>query len=64
MPDISMCINTECPLRQSCHRYTAIPSEYRQAYTTFKYRLINDNHIACDGFISNNGQPKKSDVAH
>jgi len=32
MADISMCSGKDCPLKDSCYRYTAEPSEYRQAY--------------------------------
>ena len=32
MPDISMCEGTGCPSKDSCYRFTATPSEYRQAY--------------------------------
>jgi hypothetical protein len=32
MPDITMCPGTNCPHKETCYRYTATPSEYRQAY--------------------------------
>lgn len=32
MADITMCNNTECPLRMDCYRYRAKPNEYRQSY--------------------------------
>lgn len=32
MPDISMCKGKHCPLKESCHRYTAKPNEFRQSY--------------------------------
>lgn len=32
MPDITMCKDKECPLKNECYRYRAIPSEYRQSY--------------------------------
>lgn len=35
MPDITMCLNDECPSRWRCHRYTARPSE-RQSYSKFE----------------------------
>ena len=37
MPDISMCLNKECPLKDNCYRYVAKPSEFRQSYSEFKY---------------------------
>jgi hypothetical protein len=32
MPDITMCPGTNCPHKETCYRYTATPSEHRQAY--------------------------------
>lgn len=37
MPDIAMCLNEECPLKETCYRFTATPSEYWQSYMDFKY---------------------------
>lgn len=34
MPDISMCANTDCIMRDLCYRHRAIPSEY-QSITYF-----------------------------
>lgn len=35
MPDISMCSNTECELKNECYRFKAKPNPYRQAYADF-----------------------------
>lgn len=32
MPDITMCEGTGCPAKESCYRFTAKPSEFRQSY--------------------------------
>ena len=32
MPDITMCEGKDCPLKETCYRYTATPNEYRQSY--------------------------------
>jgi hypothetical protein len=32
MPDMSMCQGTDCPLKETCYRYTAIANEFRQTY--------------------------------
>ena len=32
MPDICMCEGIECPLKDSCYRCTATPSEFMQSY--------------------------------
>lgn len=34
MPDITMCMGHECPIKETCYRYTAIPSKYWQSYFT------------------------------
>lgn len=52
MPDIAMCINIECPIRDNCYRYRAIPSQYLQSYSKFeKTNCIH--HLALDigGYI-------------
>lgn len=36
MPDISMCLDHKCPLRETCYRYKATPSKW-QSYTGFVY---------------------------
>jgi len=32
MPDITMCSGTDCPLKETCYRYIATPSQFRQSY--------------------------------
>ena len=32
MPDISMCSGQNCPLKETCYRYKATPSKFRQSY--------------------------------
>lgn len=34
MPDISMCMGNNCPKKDNCYRFTAIPSEFMQSYFT------------------------------
>jgi len=36
MPDISMCANEKCTLKNDCYRYTAKPDEFWQQYGSFK----------------------------
>lgn len=36
MPDITMCNNNKCTLKEDCYRYTAKPNPYRQSYADFK----------------------------
>lgn len=32
MPDITMCNGGDCPLKETCYRYKATPSEFLQSY--------------------------------
>ena len=32
--DITMCDGKDCELKETCYRYTATPSNYRQSYFT------------------------------
>jgi len=32
MSDITKCLGTGCPYKESCFRYTATPNEFRQSY--------------------------------
>lgn len=32
MPDITKCIDHQCPKNRECYRYIAIPNDFRQSY--------------------------------
>ena len=51
MPDISKCKGTDCPLKESCYRYTAIDSEYRQSY--FMKAPYNKEEDKCNHYWTN-----------
>lgn len=36
MPDMTMCVNSTCPLRRMCYRYRAVPDKYWQSFAEFK----------------------------
>jgi hypothetical protein len=38
MPDISMCDNKSCPLKENCYRFKAVPNPNRQSYMEFKHK--------------------------
>ncbi len=48
MPDISMCKNFQCPLKDNCYRYVAKPS-FHQTYTYFEYKDGCDYHLEFKG---------------
>lgn len=54
MPDISMCLNKNCPLRMKCYRYTAIPDKYWQSFADF----APDQTGKCADFWDNTGKAK------
>lgn len=37
MPDISKCANEDCPLKNTCYRYTSKPNELWQSYNNYSY---------------------------
>lgn len=41
MPDISMCMNNTCPLRDKCYRYRAVPDKYWQTFAGFSPKTID-----------------------
>ena len=50
MPDITMCTNSECPIREFCYRYRAIPSDFRQSYCDFHFTRLGDCVSKCFDF--------------
>ena len=57
MPDISMCRNESCPLKEGCYRYTATPS-FWQSYSSFQYKIKENEEdteiiVECKGFWDN-----------
>jgi len=47
MPDITMCRNTKCILKEKCYRFKAKPNPHRQSYSSF----TPDKRDRCDGFV-------------
>ena len=45
MPDISMCNNSNCKLKEDCYRFTATPNPHRQSYGGFKPKDGECNHF-------------------
>jgi len=53
MPDISMCNNSNCKLKEDCYRFTATPSHHRQSYARFE-----PVKGECDHFWENDNKTK------
>jgi hypothetical protein len=47
MPDISMCSNKECPIREECYRFMVKPG-INQSYSLFEF----DKEEGCDYFMN------------
>lgn len=56
MPDISMCSNNNCYVKEKCFRHTATPNPYRQIVADFDY---DDSQGVC--FIPNNKERVKNE---
>lgn len=48
MPDISKCKGEGCPIKETCYRFTAPPSKWRQSY--FVESPIREDK-SCDHFM-------------
>lgn len=49
MADITMCQTKDCPIKQSCYRFTAIPNrEYQSYFTETPY---DEDDERCDHYI-------------
>lgn len=60
MPDIAMCKGDNCPLKRTCYRFTAKPSEYLQSY--FLNVPYDEKEGTCNYQIPNkNGCKEKDD---
>jgi len=49
MPDISMCLNKRCKLKQTCKRYMSAPSPFMQTYTAFNF-AVTDVIVTCENY--------------
>jgi hypothetical protein len=41
-------MNIHCPLKETCYRFTAKPSEYRQAYSDFAPKITKEGKVECE----------------
>ena len=60
MADITMCTNNNCPVRATCYRHTAKPSE-RQSYSYFSFG-VGITGIECDNIIAVNSPAAKDQL--
>ena len=63
MPDITMCMASQgkelyCPLRFSCYRFKAKPSEYHQSYFVDAPFIIEPDGTSCEFFWKDDNENK------
>ena len=51
-PDITLCLGTNCPQKETCYRFTAKPNEYWQSY--FSVPPIKDGK--CEYYWGDNSE--------
>ena len=61
MPDITMCRNQFCAIKESCYRWSAEPNPHWQAYAWFKEPRDGEK---CLNFIETAHKNNVSDVEH
>jgi hypothetical protein len=49
MPDLTLCNNQGCPLKDDCYRYRALPNPKHQSYTRFEW--MDKEMPSCDQFM-------------
>jgi hypothetical protein len=50
--DISKCSGEDCPVKETCYRYTAPVSDYSQSYF-FTPPITKEEEISCDYYWEN-----------
>jgi len=55
MSDLDMCMSKECPVRETCHRFTAPINPYQQYYSEFTFNPITK----CDYYLDNKGYSRE-----
>lgn len=56
MADITMCSGTDCPIKESCYRFTASASEYKQSYFFLPPGKLVDNKFTCEMYWGDNNE--------
>ena len=52
MPDITMCNNYDCELKNNCYRFKAKPDYFKQSYQRFEPKFDEAlDEIECDFYI-------------
>ena len=60
MPDITMCPGGNCPMKETCYRYKAKPSEYQSYFTETPFKMV-EGKIECDYYMGLYNKKKKNE---
>jgi len=60
MADITMCKGENCPMKETCYRYKAVPSEYWQSYFTKLPLEIIEGKVECKFYWEINTKKNES----
>ena len=60
MPDISMCVGGNCPMKETCYRYKAKPSDYQSYFTETPFEMV-EGKIECKYYWEINNKKKNED---
>lgn len=50
MPDITLCPGNNCPMKETCYRYKATPSDYQSYFMETPFKMI-EGKIDCDHYM-------------
>lgn len=59
MADITMCEGGKCPLKETCYRYKAMPSEYRQAFFIEEPYVETNKGVICNHYWKHEGDSRE-----
>lgn len=52
MADITMCVNNDCPLAQTCYRQQAPSDSEWQSLCSFEFTTDSQGNVKCDNYLS------------
>jgi hypothetical protein len=62
MPDITMCMGNDCPIKETCYRYKAKPNDYQSYFMEAPYKNEECEHYWQMEEVSSNTTKKVQKV--
>ena len=59
MPDITMCLQDDCPMKGGCYRHEATPTSYRQSFAVFTPETATDCSRFMEIWTARNNEVQK-----